>query len=141
MPTPYPTEFRSDVIAVAREGNQTMAQVARSFGISEACLARWLRVADREDGLAGRPAPPAKGGDLETENRELCERTEQLEQENEILRRATAYFTRLSPVNFVPTPTCVSSAATSYADRWAGSGPARTTPRWSRSSACRRRTS
>ena len=94
MPTPYPKEFRRDVIAVARQGDQTMAQVARSFGISESCLARWLRVADREDGLAGKPAPPAAGGDLETENRELRKRTKQLEQENEIPRRATAYFAR-----------------------------------------------
>jgi transposase len=32
--------------------------------------------------------------DLEAENRELRRRTKQLEQENEILRRATAYFAR-----------------------------------------------
>jgi transposase-like protein len=53
MPTPFPKEFRRDVIAVAREGDQTRAQVARSFGISDSCLARWLRIADREDALAG----------------------------------------------------------------------------------------
>jgi transposase len=82
------------VIAVARKGDQTMAQVARNFGISESCLARWLRVADREDGLAGKPSTGGAGGDLESENRELRKRTKQLEQENEILRRATAYFAR-----------------------------------------------
>ena len=71
-----------------------MAQVARSFGISESCLARWLRMADRDDGLAGKPAAPDTAGDVETENRELRKRAKQLEQENEILRRATAYFAR-----------------------------------------------
>ncbi len=93
MPTPYPKEFRRDVIAVARQGDQSIAQVARSFGISESCLARRLQIADREDarGSSGVPAP---GGDLEAENRELRRRTMQLEQENEILRRATAYFAR-----------------------------------------------
>jgi transposase len=94
VPTPYPKEFRRDVIAVARQGDSTMAQVARSFGISESCLARWLRIADRDDGLAGKPAAPGDAGDFETENRELRKRAKQLEQENEILRRATAYFAR-----------------------------------------------
>lgn len=96
MPTPYPEEFRRDVIAVAREGGRSRAQVARSFGISESCLARWLRIAGREDGLDETPPPTGgvTGGDLAAENRELRRRTKQLEQENEILRRATAYFAR-----------------------------------------------
>lgn len=62
MPIPYPKEFRPDVVAVARQGDQSIAKVARSFGISESCLSRWLRIADREDaGLTAsstRSAPP-----------------------------------------------------------------------------------
>ncbi|MFB9387737.1 IS3 family transposase, partial [Pseudonocardia petroleophila] len=103
MPKPFPAEFRRDVIAVARQGDQSMAQVARSFGISESCLNRWLRIADRENGLPAQaasssaPAHGSRSGDLEAENRELRRRTKQLEQENEILRRATAYFARDVP--------------------------------------------
>jgi transposase len=89
VPTPYPLEFHRDVVAVARQGDQSVAKAARSFGISESCPARWLRIADRDDGSS-----PAAGGDLESENRELRKRTKQLEQENEILRRSTAYFAR-----------------------------------------------
>ena len=93
MPQPFPKEFRCDVIAVARQGDKSIAQVARSFGISESCLSRWLKIADREDGLAGPTSstPAGGGGDLEAENRELRKRTKQLEQENEILRRATSW--------------------------------------------------
>ena len=92
MPTPYPKEFRADVVAVARASDKSRAKIARSFGIWESCLARWLQIADREDGTA---APGVElSGDLESENRELRRRTKQLEQENEILRRATAYFAR-----------------------------------------------
>ena len=97
MPKPFPKEFRADVIAVARKGDQSIAQVARSFGVSESCLARWLKIADREDGLTVTPssaAGTAGGGDLERENRELRKKAQRLEQENEILRRATAYFAR-----------------------------------------------
>jgi transposase len=97
VPKPFPPEFRRDVIAVARQGDQSIAQVARSFGVSESCLSRWLRIADREDGIStdtvDGPAPNPPGG-LEAENRELRQRTKRLEQENEILRRATAYFAR-----------------------------------------------
>jgi transposase len=90
---PYPKEVRADVVAVARQGDLSRAQVARSFGISEFCLARWLRIADRDEGRA--PSVAEQGGSsLEAENRELRRRTKQLEQENEILRRATAYFAR-----------------------------------------------
>ncbi len=76
MPKPFPKEFRADVIAVARKGDQSIAQVARSFGISESCLARWLRIADRDDGMVtailGRLA--AAGGDLEREVRSCARR-------------------------------------------------------------------
>ena len=93
MPTPYPIEFRRDVIAVARQGEQSKEQVAGSFGISASCLGRWLRIADRED-QAAEGASASPGGDLAVENRALGTRAKQLEQEHEILRRATAYFAR-----------------------------------------------
>jgi transposase len=64
MPPAYPLEFRRDVVAVARQGDQSIAQVARSFGVSESCLARWLKIADREDGrtTAGPPAGSRQRG-------------------------------------------------------------------------------
>jgi transposase-like protein len=102
VPKPFPEEFRRDVIAVARQGDRSIAQVAESFGVSEFCLARWLRIADREDSLATSTTSTTSttsststgGSDLEVENRELRKRTKQLEQENEIPRRATAYLAR-----------------------------------------------
>jgi transposase-like protein len=92
VPTAYPKEFRRDVIAVARQGEQTIAQVARSFGVSQSCLNRWLRIADREDGVGVAVARSAASDDPEV--RDLRKRNRQLEQEVEILRRATAYFAR-----------------------------------------------
>src|SRR3954469_25675690 len=98
MPKPFPPEFRRDVIAVARKGEASISQVARDFGISESCLQRWLKTADRHDGLLppGSSATDraAGGKDESPEVRELRRRNKLLEQENEILRRATAYFAR-----------------------------------------------
>ena len=93
MPKPFSAEFRRDVIAVARKGEASISQVARDFGVSESCLQRWLKIADRDDGLA----PPASGdrlGGAKDESAELRRRNKLLEQENKILRRATAYFAR-----------------------------------------------
>src|ERR1700710_3106439 len=97
MPKAFPPEFRRGVVAVARKGEAPIAQIARDFGISESCLSRWLKLADREDGVdrgtAGAGAAASETA-KDVELRELRRRTKLLEQENEILRRAPAYFAR-----------------------------------------------
>jgi transposase len=87
----YPGEFRRDVIAVARKGETSVRQVARDFGVSESCVARWLRLADRDDGIDVAASPSAKAVE-QAELRDAQKRIRLLEQENEILRRAAAYF-------------------------------------------------
>ena len=52
MPKPYPIELRRDIVAVARKREASLSQIAKDFGISEACLHNWLKKADIEDGLA-----------------------------------------------------------------------------------------
>jgi transposase-like protein len=52
VPRPYPTEFRADVVAVARRGNAPISQVAKDFGITESCLCNWLHAADVVDSSA-----------------------------------------------------------------------------------------
>lgn len=91
MPKPYPREFREDVVRVARnrEPGVLLKDIAADFGVSESCLANWLKTADVEDGL--------KPGTTAAENAELREarkRIRLLEQENEVLRRAAAYLSQ-----------------------------------------------
>ena len=93
MPKPFPLEFRRDVVAVARKGEAPLSQIAKDFGISESCLHRWLKLADVDDGVR-----PGVTSSESAELRELRKRNKVLEQENEILRRAAAYFAReISP--------------------------------------------
>ena len=89
MPRPFPKEFRRDVVAVARKGESPISQVAKDFGVSESCLHRWMNLADIEDGV--RPGVTVAEA---AEVRELKKRNRVLEQENEILRRAAAFFAR-----------------------------------------------
>ena len=91
MPKVFPVEFRRDVVTVARKGESTLVQIAKDFGISEACLHRWLKLADIEDGVRRGVTK-----DEAVEIRDLRKRNRVLEQENEILRRAAAFFARES---------------------------------------------
>jgi transposase len=89
MPKPYPPEFRRDVVAVARKHEAPLNQIAKDFGISESCLANWLKKADVEEGV--------KPGVTEKESAELGDakkRIRLLEQEAEVMRRAVAYLSR-----------------------------------------------
>ncbi|MFF0818306.1 IS3 family transposase [Rhodococcus sp. NPDC003318] len=92
MPKPYPAEFRRDVITVARKGDATLRQVAKDFGISETCLQRWLKIANRQDGV-DRTDPPSRS-DETAELREARKRIKLLEQEAEVMRRAVGYLSQ-----------------------------------------------
>jgi transposase len=87
MPKAFPIEFRNDVVAVAHKREAPIAQIAKDFGISASCLHRWLQMADVQDGV--RPGTTAAES---AEIRELKKRNRLLERENEILRRAAAFF-------------------------------------------------
>lgn len=86
---PYPKEFRDDVVAVARKGQTSLAQIAKDFGISEGTLSNWMKRADIEDGKR-----PGMTEDDRKELREANKRIQLLEQENEVLRRAAAYLSQ-----------------------------------------------
>ncbi len=91
MPKPYSSEFRDDVVRVARsrEPGVTIEQIARDFGVHPMTLQKWLRRAEVEDGVK----PGQTHGESE-ELRELRKRNRLLEQENEVLRRAAAYLSQ-----------------------------------------------
>lgn len=89
MPAAHPEEFRRRAVNLAREDGASVAQVAKDLGISESCLRRWMSIDDVD---AGR-----KEGLTTTERAELAQLRrdkKRLEQEVEILKRASAYFAR-----------------------------------------------
>lgn len=89
MPKKYPPEFKRDVVTVARRGEMTVAEIAADFGISTESVNRWKRQADIDDGI--------KDGLTTAEQSEIVRLRRdkrRLEQEVEILRRATAYFAK-----------------------------------------------
>ncbi len=91
MPKPYPTEFRDDVVRVARgrEPGVTIEQIAKDFGVHPMTLQKWLQRAAIDEG-----SKPGTTTSEAAEVRELRKRNRLLEQENEVLRRAAAYLSQ-----------------------------------------------
>ncbi|MDT0119055.1 transposase, partial [Kocuria sp. PD6] len=71
VPKPHPQEVRDDVVRVARarEAGDTLAQIAKDFGVHEMTLRKWIRQADIDDGNR-----PGKTREDSTELRELRRR-------------------------------------------------------------------
>jgi transposase-like protein len=89
MPRPYPEEFRRHAIELARLGEKPVSRVAAELGIAQSALHRWLKQAEIDEG--------ERDGLTSEERAELvrlrrANRT--LEMENEILKRAAAFFAR-----------------------------------------------
>jgi transposase-like protein len=85
----YLPEFRQRAVQLVREGTAPVAKIAKDLGISDSCLRNWITQADADE----------NGGQWFTsdEKKELAElrrKNRLLERENEILRRAAAYFAR-----------------------------------------------
>ncbi|HEX3826981.1 MAG TPA: transposase [Sporichthyaceae bacterium] len=89
MPAPKPPEFRRRAVELARLRDKPIAAIAKDLQISESCLRRWMDQADVDEGH--------KPGVSSEEHKELVElrrKNRVLEMENEILKRASAYFAR-----------------------------------------------
>jgi transposase-like protein len=85
----YPAEFRQRAVELARQREKPLRQLAADLGISDQTLHNWLRQADIDEG---------RREGLTTEERAELVRLRRanrvLEMENEILKRAAAFFAR-----------------------------------------------
>lgn len=85
----YPPEFRQRAVQLAQQRGKPVRQLARDLGVSEQTLGQWVKQADIDEG---------KREGLTTEERAELVRLRRanrvLEMENEILKRAAAFFAR-----------------------------------------------
>lgn len=85
----YPVEFRERAIELYRSSGKSMEALAKELGISSTTLANWVKQSRVDAGE--RPG-------IATEDREevvrLRRENRRLEMENEILKRAAAFFAK-----------------------------------------------
>jgi len=90
----YSDEFKRDAVALVESG-VAQKQVARDLGISRSAIQAWVRDARFQSHGITPPTDPDERREISA----ALKRIRELEQENEVLRRAAAY---LSQVHITP---------------------------------------
>ncbi len=97
---PYLAQFRQQIIELAHAG-RTPAELSREFGPSAQSIANWIAQDARD---RGKPIPGKEG--LSSAEREelvrLRRQLRQVQQERDILAKATAWFAGKSEKTFTP---------------------------------------
>jgi transposase len=85
----FTPEFKAEIVERCREGDRSIAQVAKDFNLVESAVRRWVEQADidsgQRDGLTS--------GERE-ELRELRRENRRLQADVDLLKRAMAFFAK-----------------------------------------------
>lgn len=85
----FTPEFKADIVERCRAGDRTIGQVARDFDLTETAVRSWVNQAEIDAG---------ERDGLTTEERQeltkLRRENRRLQEDVEILKRATAFFVR-----------------------------------------------
>jgi len=91
-PTAFDREFRDTAVKLALAGTKSIAEVARELGLPAWKLYGWVNASKEKSGTSSVNSTP--GSNEEAAYLNLQKRYRELEQENEILKKAAAYFAR-----------------------------------------------
>jgi transposase-like protein len=89
----YNQEFRETAIRLAQVGDKPVSQVAKELGIDKHLLYSWIKTAMQKKQSSKR-ASKEQPVSAEQQLKELQRKYKQLETENEILKKAAAYFAK-----------------------------------------------
>ena len=92
---PYPPEFRRQIVEMVRSG-RTVEELAREFEPSAGAIRNWVKQADLDEGRRSDGLTT----DEQDELRQLRRENKRLKMEQEILKKAAAWFARES--NSIP---------------------------------------
>jgi transposase len=85
----FTPEFKADIVERCRAGDRTIGQVARDFDLTETAVREWVKQAEIDTG---------ERDGLTTEERQeltrLRRENRRLQEDVEILKRATAFFAK-----------------------------------------------
>ena len=89
----FTKEFKEEAVRLCKQGDRRSGQVAKELDLTESALRNWVKQYDVDRGAGPRGAlTTAEREELST----LRRRVRTLEQEREILKKATAFFAKES---------------------------------------------
>ncbi|MEU7871272.1 transposase [Dactylosporangium sp. NPDC049140] len=96
----FTAEFKAEIVEMCQRGDRSVGQVCRDFDLTETAVRGWVKQAEIDAGAgagAGSGGGPVSGGLTSDERAELARlrrENRRLQEDNDILKRATAFFAR-----------------------------------------------
>jgi transposase len=86
----FTPEFKADIVQRCRQGDRTVRQIAQDFDLTETAVREWVKQAEVDDGTR----TDGLSSDERAELRALRAENRRLQQDVDILKRATAFFAK-----------------------------------------------
>jgi transposase len=91
----FSKEFKIEAVRLLEEGRKPAAELARELGLRRNQLYKWKDRTDKQGGNAfPGPGRPSASGTVMEENVRLKRELAKVKEENEILKKAAAFFAR-----------------------------------------------
>jgi transposase len=85
----FTPEFKAEIVECCQRGDRTVGQVARDFDLTETAVRAWVNQVETDAGER-----PGLTSDERKELAELRRENRRLQQDVDILKRATAFFAK-----------------------------------------------
>lgn len=86
----FTAEFKADIVARCRQGDRTVRQIAQDFDLTETAVRAWTKQAELDDGTRTDGLTSDEAAEL----RMLRAENRRLQQDVDILKRATIFFAK-----------------------------------------------
>lgn len=86
----YSTEYKQEAVALVQQSNQPISHIAKSLGINDNLLRRWIKEFSEPD----KNAFPGNGNPRDEEITKLKRELAEVKRERDFLREAAAYFAK-----------------------------------------------
>lgn len=86
----FTSEFKAEIVDLCQRGDRSLGQVAKDFDLTETAVREWVKQAERDSGRRADGLTTAERAELAVLRRD----NRRLQQDVDILKRATAFFAK-----------------------------------------------